>query len=181
MEPLESANRATERTENSNNNGYAPKITVLGIGNLLMKDDGIGVHAVQRLSGIIQRNNVTIVDGGTDPDIISLVGENSDKLIIVDAAEAGEKPGTVYRFTLDDLQANTSMPVSLHEIGVAESLQLLTLLNIQPKSVTIIGVEPKAIDSGLELSREVEEKIPRIIELIIEEIEKTNISTEGAR
>jgi hydrogenase maturation protease len=150
-----------------------PRITVLGIGNLLLKDEGIGVHLVQKLAGIIDNANVKIIDAGTSPDFLSLVDGNIDKLIVVDAVKTGNEPGTIYRLTLDDLELDSKSPVSLHEIGVLDSLKIMALFDRLPESTVIIGIEPKTIDFGLDLSPEVEEKLPEIINLVLKEIEET--------
>ncbi len=152
------------------------RIAVLGIGNLLLKDEGVGVHLAQELSGIVDASNVNIIDGGTSPDILSLVDPSVDKLVIIDAVKIGYKPGTVYRFSSDDLDLDSVLPVSLHDIGVMESLRMMVLLGRQPKSTVIIGIEPKTIDFGLELSPEVEEKLPEIIRLVLKEIGETSES-----
>lgn len=167
----------SRKTQNHN-----PRITILGIGNLLLKDEGVGVHLIRKL---VRDNtgyaNLNIIDGGTSPDIFSLVDDSVDKLIVVDAVKAGNKPGTVYRFSFDDLDLDSASPVSLHEIGVLEGLRLMVLLNRQPKSTVIIGIEPKTIDFGLELSPEVEEKLPDIVKLILNEVEETYTDTEVDR
>ena len=156
---------------------HVPRITILGIGNLLLRDEGVGVHLVRQLAGSdIGYANLNIIDGGTSPDILSLVDDGIDKLIIVDAVKAGNRPGTIYRFSFDDLDFDSETPISLHEIGVLESLGMMALLNGQPKSTVIIGIEPKTIDYGLELSSEVEEKLPEVIKLVLKEIEETIVS-----
>jgi len=152
---------------------YSPRITVLGIGNLLLKDEGIGVHLVQRLAGVMNNANVKILDAGTYPDFLSLIDDSTDKLIIVDAVKAGDKPGTIYRFNFDDVDLDSAPPISLHEIGVLDSLIMMALFNKQPKSTVIIGIEPKTIDFGLDLSPEIENKLPEMIELVLKEIEET--------
>jgi len=158
-----------------NARNHIPRITILGIGNLLLKDEGVGVHLVQELAGSdIGHANLNIIDGGTSPDILSLVGDGIDKLIIVDAVKAGGKPGTIYRFGFADLDFDSEMPISLHDIGVLDSLRMMALLDRQPKSTVIIGIEPRTIDYGLELSPEVEERLPELIELVLKEIEETN-------
>jgi hydrogenase maturation protease len=150
-----------------------PKVTVLGIGNLLLKDEGVGIHLVQQLAGVVDDANVNIIDAGTYPDFLSLVDDNLDKLIIIDAVKTGDKPGTIYRFNSDDIDVDATLPVSAHNVGVLDSLKTMALFNKQPKSTVIIGIEPKIIDFGLDLSPEVEERIPKIVSLILEEIEAT--------
>ncbi|MGA7677796.1 MAG: HyaD/HybD family hydrogenase maturation endopeptidase [Dehalococcoidia bacterium] len=159
-------------------NEGSPKITVLGIGNLLLKDEGVGVHMVQKLTGIVDDANVNIIDAGTYPDFLSLVDDSTDKLIIIDAVKAGNKPGTIYRLTLDDLDLDSVPPISLHDIGVSDSLKMMALLNRQPKSMVVIGIEPKTIDFGLEPSPEVEDKLSEMIKLVLQEIEETNRAME---
>jgi hydrogenase maturation protease len=159
----------------------SPRIAVLGIGNLLLKDEGIGVHLVQELASIVDASNVAIIDGGTSPDIMSLVDPNIDKLIIIDAVKGGYKPGTVYRFSSDDLDLDSVSPVSVHDIGVLESLRMMALLDRQPKSTVIIGIEPREIDFGLDLSPEVEQRLPEIIKLVLQEIEETNTAMEVSK
>jgi hydrogenase maturation protease len=151
----------------------SPKITVLGVGNLLLKDEGIGVHLVQKLTGIVDSDNISMIDAGTSPDFLSLVDESIDKLIIVDAVKAGSKPGTIYHLSSEDLDLDSVSPISVHDIGVLNSLKMMALLGKLPKSTVIIGIEPKTIDFGLDLSPEVEEKLPRIVDLVLKEIEET--------
>jgi len=152
---------------------HSPRIAVLGIGNLLLKDEGIGVHLVQKLTDVIDDVNIKIIDAGTYPDFLSLVEDNLDKLIIVDAVKAGDKPGTIYRFSSGDIDLGSAPLISVHEIGVLDSLKMTALLNRQPKSTVVIGIEPKTIDFGLELSPEIEDKLPKIISLVLKEIEET--------
>jgi hydrogenase maturation protease len=158
-----------------------PRITVLGIGNLLLQDEGVGIHLVQRLADKVDLPSVKIIDGGTTPDILSLVDDNIDKLIIVDAAVAGSKPGTIYRFNMEDLDFGSAPHVSLHELGIVDSLKLMSLLGNRPRAVTIFGIEPEVIDFGLELSPKLEAKMPRIMELVLEEIKETNTPMEVDR
>jgi hydrogenase maturation protease len=150
-----------------------PKVTVLGIGNLLLKDEGIGVHLVQKLAGVVDEANVNIIDAGTSPDFLSLVDDNLDKLIIIDAVKTGDKPGTIYRFNSDDIDADATLPVSAHNVGVLDSLRTMALFNKQPKSTVIIGIEPGTIDFGLDLSPEIEDRLPEMMKLVLQEIEGT--------
>lgn len=151
----------------------SPRITVLGVGNLLLKDEGVGIHLVEKLAGIVDNDNANIIDAGTYPDFLSLVDDSTDKLIIIDAVKAGNEPGTIYRISLSNADWDLASPVSLHDIGVLDSLKTMALFNRQPKSTVIVGIEPKTIDFGLDLSPEVEEKLPEIVNLVLKEIEET--------
>ena len=151
----------------------SPRITVLGIGNLLLKDEGIGVHLAQKLAGMVDNAKVNTIDAGTYPDFMSLADTSIEKLIVVDAVKAGNEPGTIYRLALDNLELDSTSPISLHEIGVLDSLKVMALFDRLPESTVIIGIEPKTIDFGLDLSPEVEEKLPELVNLVLKEIEET--------
>ena len=89
-----------------------------------------------------------------------------------DAARAGGEPGAIYRFQPGDLEDEAGAALSVHEIGVAQNLKLMSLSGNEPAETVIIGVEPKEIDWGTGLSPELEEKIPEIIAVVLEEIGK---------
>jgi len=146
-----------------------PRVVVVGIGNLLLKDEGIGVHVAQALERISLPNAFEVIDGGTSPDILPLL-EGVDKLIIVDAAQGGGQPGDIYRFTIDRLSLEDSISTSVHQIGLMETIMMTMALGIAPEETVIIGVEPKEIDWGLDLSPELENKIPEIIAMVHEEL-----------
>jgi hydrogenase maturation protease len=145
------------------------RIAIMGIGNLLLKDEGIGVHVVQILQ---ERNNlpdhVEIVDAGTAAlDVLQMLGQ-VDRLIVIDAVKGGCEPGTLYKFKPDDIRSTNRATTSLHQLGFIEALNIVEKLGNAPRDVTIIGVEPKEIEIGLELSAEIAGKIPQIVQLIQE-------------
>jgi len=143
---------------------------VLGVGNILLKDEGIGCHVVQALERI-PLTDVKVVDGGTCPDVVQFL-EGADKLIVVDATKGGGMPGQVYRFHLDDITLERKQFLSLHDMSLVDNLMLTGFLRNIAETV-IIGVEPKEIGWGLELSPELQEKIPQIVELILAELNNT--------
>ena len=142
------------------------KVAVLGMGNELLRDEGIGVHVIRRLEQISGLDDVRLIDGGTSPDAIDLIG-NAQKLIIVDAAHMHDEPGAVYRLTPQQVSARK--PSTVHEFSVIEMLWMMDLLSQIPE-VIIIGIEPKEIDWGLELSPELERKLPEIVGVVLDEI-----------
>jgi hydrogenase maturation protease len=145
------------------------RIVIVGVGNLLLKDEGIGIHAVEALQQIALPPDVRLIDGGTSPDLIAYT-RAGDKLIIIDAAKAGGEPGAIYRFLPDDLAAEKGVLTSAHELGVAQNLSLMSLLGNKPSETIIIGIEPKEIDAGLELSPELQRKLPAIVNIVLKEI-----------
>lgn len=145
------------------------KTVILGLGNILLKDEGIGVHVAQALGEASLPEWIEVIDGGTSPDAFHLI-EGAAKLVLVDAARGGGEPGSIYRLSLNDVAARPELSLSSHDIGLIDSLQLLALLGQSPAETLIIGIEPKEIDWGLELSPELKQRVPRIIELILEEV-----------
>jgi len=146
-----------------------PRVVVVGIGNLLLKDEGIGIHAIKALQEIALPPDVALIDGGTSPDLIAYT-QAGDKLVIIDAARAGGEPGTIYRFQPHDLATGGGGLLSAHDLGVPQSLKLMSLAGNEPSEIVIIGVEPKEIDWGMELSSELEEKLPQLVRAVLEEM-----------
>ena len=146
-----------------------PRIVVVGVGNLLQKDEGVGIHAIQALEKMDLPKDIKLVDGGTEPDLIAYT-RAGDKMIIVDCAKAAGKPGDIYRFKPEDLAAGKGALTSAHEMGVVENLNLMALTGNKPKDVVIIGIEPAEIDWGMELSATVEQKLPELIKVVLKEM-----------
>jgi hydrogenase maturation protease len=144
---------------------------VLGIGNVLLKDEGVGCHVAHALEEI-PLLDVKIIDGGTCPDVLQFL-EDTDKLIIVDAVKGGGTPGQIYRFHLEDITLEQKPFLSLHDVGLVDNLMLMQLWHNISEAI-IIGVEPKEINWGLELSPELQNKMPQIMDAILSELNNTN-------
>jgi hydrogenase maturation protease len=154
-----------------NRSEETPRIVVIGVGNLLLKDEGIGIHVVKALQDIDLPKDITLIDGGTSPDLIAYT-RVGDKMIIIDAAKTGGEPGAIYRFMPDDLAAGKRALSSVHDLGVAENLELMALTGNEPSEVVIIGIEPKDIGWGTELSPELQKRLPDIVKIVLKEINK---------
>ncbi|MCX6007204.1 MAG: hydrogenase maturation protease [Chloroflexi bacterium] len=145
-------------------------IAVLGIGNPLCSDDGIGIRIIQEMRSSGRYKTIDLIDGGTAPDLFSLLDENVESLIIVDALKGGKKPGSIYRLVVTDENIAQEPPVSLHGLGVLDSLKMMKQLDLHRPQVTILGIEPIDTSHGLKLSPLLEALIPDIINAIEEEI-----------
>jgi hydrogenase maturation protease len=138
-----------------------PRIVIIGVGNLLLMDEGIGIHAVKALQEIDLPPDIKLIDGGTSPDLIAYT-RAGDKIIIIDAARAGGEPGAIYCFKPEDLaEGKRSL--------VVENLNLMRLSGNAPREIVIIGIEPGKIEFGTELSSELEKRLPKIIEIVLKE------------
>ena len=138
------------------------------MGNLLCRDEGMGVHIIQTMENMELPNHIELLDIGTSTmDLISHL-EGVKKLVVIDAMEAGGTPGTIYKCRPKDLLPKDEGPISLHDIGLLESLSMADKMGMKIDTV-VIGVEPKVLDWGMELSEEVKSKIPTVIEVVLKE------------
>ncbi len=148
------------------------KILILGVGNLLLRDDGFGVHFINSLKENAFPGNITLLEAGTVSHQLIPVLHETDFLIVIDVVEAGDKPGSLFRFSPEDMKFASEQKVSLHQISLIDVLHMTALTGKKPETV-IIGVQPKDTTSwSLELSEELKAVIPRVKELVIEELRK---------
>jgi hydrogenase maturation protease len=152
------------------------QVLILGLGNPLLGDDGIGVRIIEEVKGLALPDGVTAIEGGTAGlDLIRLM-EGYQRVIVVDAADLGHPPGDVVRFTPSDVRFHTAdAPLSPHQIGLGEVLALAEALQVAPAELVIIGIQPSRIEAGLGLSPEVEGAIHKIIEIILDELKAANL------
>ena len=147
-------------------------ILVLGLGNILLRDEGIGVRVVQTLQSMDLPEAVEALDGATAGLGLLDILADRRKVIVVDALDGEYPPGTVVRLTPENLAPPNGGAVSLHGLGLVEVLKLSERLGISPDEVVILGVKPASLEYGLELSAELNELLPRIIELVLDEIDE---------
>src|SRR5512140_3669686 len=95
---------------------------ILGIGNILLKDEGIGVHVIQAMEKMELPENVEICDGGTGGAALLDIVANREKLIVIDTVDADVEPGTVLKMNARDLANENKQSISLHEFGLVETL-----------------------------------------------------------
>ncbi len=142
---------------------------ILGVGNLLLKDEGVGVHVVDLLLKRKLPDYIEVLDGGTSgADLVDVIA-NRAKVVVIDATEGDGEPGTLYRFTVHDLVRRVGSVGSLHEFGFLESYLMSVQLKCPPAEVVIIGVQPNDVHLGLELSQSVTNQLPKVIELVLYE------------
>ena len=154
-------------------NSNEKHIMVLGVGNLLFTDEGVGIHAIQTLLEQYEfSQNVSIEDGGVlGINLLGIISE-ADDLIVVDAIRNGGAPGTLYRLEGDDIPKRILGKNSLHQVDLLEALTLCQALDKVPETV-IVGVEPKDIETlGLELTPPVQEKMGDLIAMVLRELDR---------
>ena len=146
------------------------KIAVIGVGNILLRDEGLGVRALDRLRARKVPENVTLHDAGTSLPLVLGSFHGFDKIIIVDAVRARGEPGAIYRFTLEELEAGQGRErrpmISLHELDVPQALALEKAVSRLPDEIVFLGMEPENLEPGLELTRPVLRKMEDLISAI---------------
>jgi hydrogenase maturation protease len=150
------------------------RILVLGLGNLLMGDEGVGIHAVQELAKRSMPGNVDVVDAGTPGvDLLSLL-EGYDRVLIIDAVDAGEKPGAVLRLTAEQVAASSGgFPLSLHQTDILEVLRLAAFVGRLLPPIVIYGIQPDDLGWGTDLSLTVRSRLPRLLDAVEKELVNT--------
>jgi hydrogenase maturation protease len=158
-------------------NNRKPRILVAGLGNILLGDDGVGVHAVKRC-GSSGRASLRLIEVGCAvfdalPDF-----EWADKILLIDAMKAGGSPGSVYRVDLEGVDEG-GVPASLHDLSAIHALHM-TNRRVAP-DVSVLGIEPEIIDYGLELSPTVEASLPAVLQTVKEIVGEWTCQARGTR
>ncbi len=150
------------------------KVKVLGCGNVLVGDDGIGIRVIEKLQAMELPPDVEVIDAGVGGLAILSWIEDADRVIIIDAVQTGnEPPGTVYRFTDKELPPSSMFMLSLHDLNLVDTLNVGRLVQKMPEEVVIIGVEVRRVaEFTKELTPEVEAAMPEVIDLVLKEIYK---------
>ncbi|GAB6072924.1 HyaD/HybD family hydrogenase maturation endopeptidase [Venenivibrio stagnispumantis] len=152
------------------------KIGILGIGNILFKDEGVGVFAVKYLEGNYKFNpNIDLIDAGTAGFGLMEYFEDYDNIILIDTISINDEPGSIYRLTPQQLVGIGSYHQTAHEVEVLQMLELSALKG-KMADVVIIGVVPEDISkSEIGLTQSLEKNFNFLIETILNEIKKLNI------
>jgi hydrogenase maturation protein HypF len=158
---------------------HRPPVLVLGIGNILLRDEGVGVRVIEAMAGKDLPPEIELVDGGTaGADLIDLIADRR-KVVVIDAVQAHAEPGTLFRFTPADLVPTEVHAVSLHQVGLLESLSMARQLGVAPQEVVVFAVEPKEVRPGLELTPEIAALVPKIVELVLKETSDQQSALSG--
>ncbi len=147
------------------------EILVLGIGNLLLQDEAVGVRAIEALNQRFAFGpEVELVDGGTAGfELLNLIGHRR-RLILIDAMASRQPPGTVMRVEGEDVPALFSRRITPHQLGISDVLAAAGLSGQLPEHMLLFGIEPKLLGTGLELSPEVGAGLEKLLRAVVEEL-----------
>jgi hydrogenase maturation protease len=160
------------------NLGSASRIVVVGIGNTIRTDDGVGVHALERLRRDPRLPaDITFVDGGTlGLELLAYVSD-STHLLLLDAIDVGERPGTMIRMTQEELRG-LPCAASVHQVGLADLLATLPLVSTAPRETVLLGLQPANTDWGTSLSPQVGASLASLVEAAVTQLERWQGSRE---
>jgi len=142
-------------------------------------DEGVGVRVVEELLKRFRfSEDVEVLDGGTSGiELLSYIA-GKDHLIIVDAVKSGHAPGTVVRVEGEDVPATFMTRISPHQLGISDVLAAARLTGELPQQMVLFGMEPKHLETGLELSEEVRRSLLKLVNVVVEEIRDSGYPVE---
>ncbi len=146
-------------------------VLVMGVGNILRQDDGFAEAVLQALEQQALPEWVELCDAGTSAIDLMDIFHDREKLIVIDAVRGGQAPGTLYRFSPEDVDAGALPMNSLHQVGLLETLKLGELVDCKPQATVVVGVQPRQTGLGIGLSPEVREAVGRAVRLVLKEID----------
>ncbi len=130
------------------------RMVVIGIGNELRGDDAAGLLAAREVAKLRLPNDVAVHESNGDPQSLMELWEGAEKVLLIDALEAGEPPGTVLRFDVsqEPLPTHLSTPFSTHALSLGEALELARVLKRLPKEMTVLAIQGDSYEHGTPLS-----------------------------
>jgi hydrogenase maturation protease len=144
---------------------------ILGVGNILLGDEGIGIRVVEELTNRYAfPEEVMVLDGGTAGIELLRYIEGRDHLILIDAMRAGLEPGTVFRVEGEDVPKRFMTRISPHQIGLSDLLAAGILTDQIPKRITLFGIEPERLETGIYLTETVAVNLDKIIDAVLAEL-----------
>jgi len=142
---------------------------IIGIGNILLQDDGVGVHVITALEKEMLPPTIELVDGGTST--LDTLGYFLDyrKVIVIDCLRAGMEPGTIYRIQPEDIKNYKRENLSIHDVQILDVVKMTNMMGKYPE-VVIYGIEPKTIAVNLEMTDLLKAKVPEMVANIKKEL-----------
>ena len=149
-----------------------PEILLLGLGNILLGDEGLGIRALEKLQeGYGLPDTIQVLDGGVLGLELLAYAEGITKWLIIDALQTGQAPGTIVRLTGAEVPAALALKLSMHQVGFQEVLALCQLRGTMPSDLVVWGIEPAVLASGVRLSETVVAHLEELVEKVVTELE----------
>lgn len=154
-------------------------VTILAIGNLLMGDEGVGIHAMNRLrESYTFSPKINFVDGGTIGIDLIPYFEECNKMIIIDAVDFQKQPGYIGILKDNEIKYRFNTKLSLHHAGLSDVLSIIELQEIEAPEMVLIGIQPQKVEMGLDLTETVFVQLDKVIQLIKEILKDWKIDSK---
>ena len=152
-------------------------VAIIGLGNILLRDEGIGVHVINKLRHEYEFPPlVKLIDGGTlGLDLLPFFEEN-DRVMIIDAVDFKKEPGTIEIIDGERIPGFLNSKLSVHQIGLADVLFAMRLRGRAPSEMCVIGIQPESVETGIGLSEKIESCIPSLMERVVKKLRDWNIT-----
>ena len=158
---------------------YENSIVVLGVGNILLTDEGLGVHVVEDLkANYTFTPQISLIDGGTMGMELLTYMRGMKKILLIDAVNGGEAPGTIYEFPHRELEQYFTDHISVHEVGMQDILRIRAIQENPLEDAIVIGVEPESLDVGFEPSVPVQKALPEVKERVLRVLREWGVQIE---
>lgn len=158
---------------------YENSIVVLGVGNILLTDEGLGVHVVEDLkANYTFTPQISLIDGGTMGMELLTYMRGMKKILLIDAVNGGEAPGTIYEFPHRELEQYFTDHISVHEVGMQDILRIRAIQENPLEDAIVIGVEPESLDVGFEPSAPVQKALPEVKKRVLRVLREWGVQIE---
>ena len=156
------------------------KLALIGLGNILLRDEGAGVHAVRILR---EEHHFTpaieIVDGGTlGLDLLPYL-EHSDRLLFVDAVDFGKEPGYIGEMEDREMTASFRGALSVHDLGLSDLLRAAAWKGLKPERICVIGIQPESVEMGLEMTPLIRGRVEELLKRVVAKLEAWGVRASG--
>ena len=148
---------------------FTAENTVLGIGNIILSDEGFGVRVVEYLEkNFIFPENVNLIDGGTLGVELTHFVTGTQKLLIIDSIDGGADGGKIFHLRGDEIKNHFAQKISAHEVGIQDVLTMLELSGKKIPQVELIGAQPFSLEAGTKLTPQMEKLVPQFADKAVE-------------
>jgi hydrogenase maturation protease len=146
-------------------------VAIIGIGNLIKSDDGAGLRVIRSLEGKVP-SGVELVEGSVYCADLFTFLDGKSKAIFVDAIDAGEEPGAVFRFSPQEIKQKAALSVSVHDFGLYELIATARLMGQCPEDIVIFAIQVEHVEFGDQLTEKVAAAVPKVCELVLAELDR---------
>jgi len=154
-------------------------VTVLGLGNILMGDEGFGVHFIRWFSSRYDvPGNVLLMDGGTLGYVLLDTICSCEHLIVIDVLKIDDTPGHIYRFSKEEMEIHLPPPTSAHEVKFADVMCKADMLGEMPETTFLCIVPDQYKDMNLDITPALKEKFPVLEEILLQELSRLGVVLE---